>query len=199
MTEYDLVQAEKPVVYLIGDSIRMGYCETVKQELADAAEVVYPEENCRFSQYIMALLRTWSSLCDPERVRLVQFNCGHWDAAHWDDEEEPLNSPELYGQNIRRIIGRLRSMYPRAEIVFATTTPMNPNGENSVNTRTTQQIIQYNQVGAAVASECGVKVNDLFELTKNWEASCYVDYCHFTPESFAVLGRQVAAFLRKEL
>ena len=192
-------QTEKPVVFLIGDSIRMGYCETVKQELSDVAEVVYPEENCRYSQYIITSLRAWSGLCDPERVQLVQFNCGHWDSAHWDGEDIPLNTVELYQQNIRRIIVRLRSMYPKAKIIFATTTPMNPNGENSVNERTTAEIIQYNQAAVAAAGECGVKVNDLFELTKDWEPACYEDYCHFTPEYFAVLGRHVANFLKKEL
>ena len=192
-------QTEKPVVFLIGDSIRMGYCETVKQELAEMAEVVYPEENCRYSQYIITSLRAWSGLCDPERVALVQFNCGHWDAAHWDDEDVPLNTPDIYQQNIRRIIARLRNMYPNAKIVFATTTPMNPNGENSVNTRTTQQIMEYNQAGAAAAQECGVTINDLFAVTKDWDPSCYEDYCHFTQQHFSVLGRHVAAFLQKEL
>lgn len=192
-------QTEKPVVFLIGDSIRMGYCETVKQELADAAEVVYPEENCRYSQYIITSLRTWSGLCDPDRVKVVQFNCGHWDAAHWDGEEIALNTPEMYQQNIRRIIARLRSMYPNAKIVFATTTPMNPNGENSVNSRTTEEIIRYNEVAVKAVGDCGVKVNDLFAITEDWEASCYEDYCHYTPEFSAVLGRHVAAFLRNEL
>ena len=32
---------------LIGDSIRMGYCETVKTLLADDYEVIFPKENCR--------------------------------------------------------------------------------------------------------------------------------------------------------
>lgn len=190
---------DKPVVYLIGDSIRMGYCETVRQELAEVAEVVYPEENCRFSQYIIALLRTWAGLCQPERVRLIQFNCGHWDSAHWDGEDISLNTLDIYQHNIRRIIARLRSMYPNAKIVFATTTPMNPNGENSVNGRTTQEIMAYNAVAVEAAQECGVKVNDLFAFTQDWDASCYEDYCHFTPACFDALGNQVADFLKKEL
>ena len=34
-------------IVLIGDSIRMGYCEYVKNSLRDVAEVYYPPENCR--------------------------------------------------------------------------------------------------------------------------------------------------------
>ncbi len=192
-------ETQKKVVFLIGDSIRMGYCETVKRELADVAEVVYPEENCRYSQYILTSLRAWSGLCDPERVALVQFNCGHWDAAHWDGEDMPLNSPELYRENIRRIIARLRALYPNAKIVFATTTPMNPNGENSVNERTTQQIEVYNAEGAAEAEACGVPVNDLFAYMRDWPAESYADYCHLTPECFEALGGYVAQCLRAQL
>jgi len=191
--------SEKKVVFLIGDSIRMGYCETVKQELADVAEVVFPEENCRYSQYIITSLRAWSGLCDPERVALVQFNCGHWDVAHWNDEDVSLNSPEIYAHNIRRIIARLKVIYPHAKIVFATTTPMNPNGENSVNFRTTQEIMVYNAAGVQAARDCGAEVNDLFACTQDWPASCYADYCHFTPESFEKLGRYTAEHLRRQL
>lgn len=192
-------QTEKPVVFLIGDSIRRGYCETVKNELLDVAEVIYPEENCRFSQYIITSLRAWSGLCNPERVRLVQFNCGHWDVAHWDGEEISLNTVETYQENIRRIIARLRIMYPLAKIVFATTTPMNPDGSIGVNPRTTQEIIRYNKAAAETCAECGVQVNDLFAYTEKWDSSCFRDYCHLTPEHFAVLGRHVAACLRKEM
>ncbi len=37
---------------LLGDSIRMGYAAYVKEKLAGAAEVLFPEENCRFAQYM---------------------------------------------------------------------------------------------------------------------------------------------------
>lgn len=41
---------ERPNIFLIGDSIRLGYCETVKKELADIAEVFYVMDNCRKPQ-----------------------------------------------------------------------------------------------------------------------------------------------------
>lgn len=34
-------------VFLIGDSIRMGYCDIVKEQLSDIAEVIYPRLLCR--------------------------------------------------------------------------------------------------------------------------------------------------------
>ena len=46
-------EAGKKNVFLIGDSLRMGYCEAVKTDLSDVANVFYPAENCRNSQYII--------------------------------------------------------------------------------------------------------------------------------------------------
>ena len=191
--------SEKNIVFLIGDSIREGYCETVRRELAEDAEVVYPDENCRFSQYILVRLRQWAGMCDPRKVVLVHFNCGHWDAAQWSGEEGPLNTPEQYQENIRRIIACLRRIFPNAKLVFATTTPMNPNGSNSANPRTTERIIAFNRAGVEAAKACCVKVNDLFSFTKEWDPSCYLDYCHYTAEHARILGEHVAEFIRAEL
>ena len=187
-------------VLLIGDSIRMGYCNTVKEELQDVAEVVFPEENCRFTQNVIVSLNKWAGMCEREKVSLVQFNCGHWDAAHWNGEEVPLNDIPVYQENIRRIIHRLRITFPNAQIIFATTTPISPLGfSGGLNPRTTEEIIRYNEAAVAAAHEFGIAVNDLFAFTKDCPASCYRDYCHFTPEHFAVIGKHVAEYIRKRL
>jgi len=199
LQEKKALDPEKKIVFLIGDSIRMGYCDTVRRELADAAEVVFPEENCRFSQYILVCLRQWAAMCDREKVALVHFNSGHWDVGHWNEEDVSLNSTEIYGQNIRRIIDRLHYWFPNAKLIYATTTPMNPNGTNSPNFRTTQEIEVYNAVGRAAAEECGVEINDLYAFTKDWSEKRYQDYCHYTQEGFERLGQQVASVLRSRL
>lgn len=38
---------------LIGDSIRMGYDKAVKKTLEGKANVIFPEENCRFASYVL--------------------------------------------------------------------------------------------------------------------------------------------------
>ena len=120
---------KKPNIFLIGDSIRRGYCETVKAELRDIASVFYCDDNCRSTQYIIFSLRQWAnSFSDREKVDIVQFNCGHWDVAHWNGYEHPLTSENEYAKNIKMIIVTLKEFFPNAKIVFATTTSMNPNG-----------------------------------------------------------------------
>lgn len=187
---------QRPRVLLIGDSIRIGYCETVKAELADVAVVVYPAENCRFTQNVLTNLRTWRGLCEPQSVKAVLFNCGHWDAAHWEGEEHPLNEIPQYAFNIGRIYDRLRAAYPQAQVVFATSTPMNPNGSQGVNPRTTQEMSCYNAAARQVMEEKGGQVLDLFAVAAPWGPEAYQDYAHFTEEYFAKLGHQVAEHIR---
>ena len=181
---------------LIGDSIRMGYCETVKTLLAEEYEVIFPKENCRMSQNILTSLGSWVSLCRREDVAVVQFNCGHWDAARFGGDSEPLTSLSEYEKNLRAIVRRLRGYFPAAKLVFATTTPMNPAHPETINARTTDEIRAYNAVAETVMREMDVVVNDLFAATTEWGGEAYADYCHFTPEAFARLGGIAAAYLR---
>ena len=91
---------DKANIFLIGDSIRLGYCETVKESLSDKAEVFYIDENCRNSQYVITSLNGWQGKFDhPEKVDIVQFNCGHWDVAHWSGAQESLTGR----RNMQRI------------------------------------------------------------------------------------------------
>ena len=184
-----------PEVYLIGDSIRMGYCQNVATQLAGRASVRWPGGNCANSQNILINLGWWRKCATVPAV--IQFNCGHWDAAHWDGDAEPITSLEEYRRNIRLIIHRLRKYYPKAKLVFATTTPMNPSGVAGGNVRTTEEIRRYNEVGVAVAEEEGVVVNDLFALVGKWPESDYADYCHFKPAANERLGKAVAEALWK--
>ena len=185
-----------PEMLLIGDSIRMGYCEAVAEELRGKAEVKWPRENCQNSQNILISLARWRGLAASPKV--VHFNCGHWDAAHWDGDAEPLTSVEEYARNVRKIIRRIRRYWPEAKIVFATTTAMNPNGAQGRNPRTTESIRMYNTAAVKAAQEEGAAVNDLFSITEKWPASDYKDYAHFTPEAAKRLGGIVADRLASE-
>lgn len=182
-------------ILLIGDSIRMGYCEYVKNLLKDCAEVIYQLENCRSSQNIMINLLNWSNLCDKEKIEIIHFNCGQWDAAHCNYDLTPLTSLSEYRKNLCAIVQQLKRIFPNAKLVFATTTPMNPVYPQNVNPRTTEEIIAYNDVAKQVMKELGVVINDLFVVAKNWGSEHYIDYCHLTETSYKLLGKQVSDFI----
>lgn len=191
---------EKGNIFLIGDSIREGYCKTVKKELSDVAEVFYIGDNCRHTQNVITSLRSWAmSFVDRDYVNIVQFNCGHWDVAHWNGYETSLTSPEEYAKNIKMIIYIIKKYFVNAKIVFATTTPMNPTGEQGVNPRSTEEIIEYNKIAKKAIEGEDVILNDLYEFTREWGSESYEDYCHYTKENFEILGKEVARKLRELL
>ena len=109
----------KKTVLLIGDSIRIGYCEKVKEELSDIADVYFPQENCRDTHYVLCSLNGWTKLCDPKEVDIVHFNCGHWDCARFNYADSPLTPLSEYEYNIKRIIDAIRYYY-RSQRFFAT-------------------------------------------------------------------------------
>ena len=189
-----------PNIFLIGDSIRKGYCKTVKKELEGKAEVFFVDDNCRSTQYVIFMFRKWVQMFDkPERVDVVHFNCGHWDMAHFSGTSESLTSAEEYGRNIGKIIFLIRRYFPNAKIIFATTTPMNPNGKVGINPRTNAEVERYNEIATAVCRAEGIEINDIHAYTRDWGEEYFQDYCHLTKEAFADLGRKVANKITKSI
>lgn len=182
-----------PNIFLIGDSIRKGYCKTVKAELEGKAEVFYVDDNCRSTQYVIFSLRKWAAMfSDKMKVDIVHFNCGHWDMAHFSGCPESLTGEEEYARNIGKIIFLLRQLFPNAKIIFATTTPMNPNGKVGVNPRYNYEVERYNALAADVCRKEGIEINDIHAFTREWGEEYFQDYCHLTKEAFAELGSEVA-------
>jgi len=190
----------KKNVFLIGDSIRMGYCATTREAMSDIAEVFYVDKNCRNTQYVITQLNAWGNMFnDTALVDVVQFNCGHWDVGHWLGGAHSLTSEREYARNLQIILDMLTDIFPNAKIVFATTTTMNPSGETGINPRTNEEIIRYNEILKAVAGKNNLPINDLYEITKNWDSSYYKDYCHFAPAGNQILGKTVATVLKSFL
>ncbi|MDD4688923.1 MAG: SGNH/GDSL hydrolase family protein [Eubacteriales bacterium] len=189
-------EAGRKNVLLIGDSIRMGYCDFTKEQLKNAANVYYPDDNCKFAQNILVCLGWWADVIPQgEKVDVVHWNCGHWDIAKWHGEEMSLNSIEEYTIMLERIHNAIKRLFPDATEIFATTTPMNPDGTPAKNERTTAEIIEYNKAAVALMNKLGVKIDDIFEAAKDLPSSYYSDYCHYTKEGFDLLGKKVADYI----
>lgn len=190
---------ERKKVFLIGDSIREGYCPFVKEYLKEQVEVAFPNDNCRDTHYVLTSLRSWVTMFkDPSKVSIVTFNCGHWDVAHWNCDEESLTTEKDYARNLKRIIAQLQTFFPLAKIVFFTTTPMSTSyNEFMVNPRSNTEIEAYNAIACKVMSEQKVKVCDLFKEVKTYSESCFKDYCHLTEEYNVKLGNYIAGILKQ--
>ncbi len=187
-------------VLLLGDSIRQGYCPFTKEYLKDIADVKFPDENCKFTQNTYVNLGKWSRLFEnANSVRVIVWNNGHWDIAHWNDDEDSLNSVELYCDMLRRILKRLKNYFPNAKIIFQTTSPMNPSGIMGVNPRSRQEIEAYNKAAVDTLKDFDVLFDDAYEFLKDKPESFYKDYCHLTEDGFRELGKHVAELIKEIL
>ena len=188
----------KPNIFLIGDSLRLGYCQAVKESLCDEAEVFYFSDNCKSSQYIIFNVQGWANLFDdPNLVDVVHFNCGHWDAAHFFGAELSLTSIGEYARNLRVLVGLLRRFFPNAKLVFATSTPMNPDPNAfEPNPRSNEELDAYNRAAVAVMKEHDVPVSDLNAYMRDWGSDSFADACHLTPAAYVRLGEEIAQRLR---
>ena len=183
-------------IFFIGDSITQGYCGKVKSIASDFANVYFPSENCRSTQYVIVSLLRWSNMFEnKDEVDTVCFNCGHWDIAHWNCDETPLTDIDTYSRNIRKIIIQLKRFFTNAKIVFITTTPMNPEMVECVNPRTTEEIIEYNKAALKVCEQENINVFDLFKKVCDWPGQRYTDYAHFTDESFDAIANTICEYL----
>jgi isoamyl acetate esterase len=191
-----MTSATKPLVVLIGDSIRMGYQATVIAALADVAEIWVPEANGGDSRNVLAHLDEWVL---ARRPQVVHVNCGLHDLKR-DFAEGKFQVPiEEYARNVRQILMRLQSE-SNAKILWATTTPVDEelHHKNKDFDRFEADVDAYNAAAVAICGELGVPIDDLYAVVEQSGKNTLIreDGVHFVEEGSAVLGRAVAAFIR---
>ena len=186
-------------IFLIGDSIRMGYDKYVKDALRGIADVFYPEENCRFAEYVLRYIHDWKKQLElADDVDLVHFNAGLWDCLEIFGDE-PLTSLDYYGEAIFRIYKRLRMLFPRAKIVFATSTAVIEN-KTLDHVLLNATIEKYNERAKEVLADTEAIINDLYEITSKLPEHYHSDATHYyTPEATALIGGRVLALICREL
>ncbi len=153
-------------VLLLGDSIRMGYDDYVKEALSGKCEVLYSEDNGRFAAYTLWQANQMFKHHGP--FDIVHWNNGYWDMNIESPMTEAIHPVEEYCHFLRRIIGYIRSQ--NAKVIFATTTPIL--GDGSAPDPQTGKLINYsnewvktyNAAAKHLMAEENVPVNDLYEL-----------------------------------
>lgn len=188
-------------ILLLGDSIRQGYDKYVKMAFEDIAEVYYPSENCRFTAYMLRHLTEW----------VDQLQCGsdvdlvHWNAGLWDDlvlidglHHIPIN---VYSEYVERIYRMLQNLFPKAIIVFATSTAVQEELFESFRVkRYNRDTEKYNEVAVEVIKRCGGDINDLYSLSKDAPAKYHSDQTHYyTMEGTRLFTDQVINCIERKL
>ena len=183
-------------VILIGDSIRMGYAKYVKESLAGSAEVYHSQDSSRFSTYMFRFLPDWKKNEGwGDDVDLIHWNVGLWDVLEIDGEG-PLNDAETYAKNIGRIYRKIKSLFPNAKQVFATSTSVIEEEYKGSYKRHNHYIEEYNEIAKKVLADCDIKIHDLYELTKEMPKEYRYDMTHFdTPQGTKLIGDRIVSVI----
>ena len=189
---------EKKRVLLIGDSIRFGapnspgYGIYVKEMLNDVAEVYAPNENCRFAQYTLRYIFDWvKEIDEPEKIDVIHWNNGLWDVLRLNGDE-PLTPIYMYVEMLRRIYNMFKKLFPNAEIIFALSTSVMEEWTTSNFFRFNKDICEYNKKAMELMKELGVKINDLYSVTKEFDTSLRSDWVHYNEEGSKILAKRVS-------
>lgn len=176
-------------LYLIGDSIRMGYSPFVRFALDNIVQVYEPYENCRFAAYTYYALGDWEhNMRVGEDLDVVHWNVGLHDCIHFCNDEV-MTPPEVYAKYIERIYNRLRFLYPNAKQIFATTTPVDETGYSFWLSRKNKEISILNEVALETLSGLEITINDLNNVAKSEYRSDMTHYA--TPAGREAFTRAV--------
>lgn len=190
-------------IILLGDSIRMGYDKYAKMALEGVAEVYSPEENCRFTQYMLRFIHKWVGDSGfGEDADLVHFNVGLWDVIQIM-YDEPITPIDVYEQYLHRICKRIRECCPKAKIVFATSTPIHQANYEAVKHefwRSNETIKAYNAVAVKVMKEHGIEVNDLYALMEGAPDHYFSDRTHYyTKDATEIMTGRVLQVIEEQI
>lgn len=189
-------------VFLIGDSIRFGasgspgYGVYVKENLKDIACVYAPEENCRFAQYTLRYLHEWANDVPKEKMDVVHWNNGLWDVLRLFGDR-PFTDIDCYGEALKRILARIRFLFPRAKVIFALSTSVKEEWIGRDFFRCNSDIEEYNKKAIEVLSPLGVAFNDLYSVTKDFDDALRSDGVHYGEKGSEILARIVTDHILK--
>jgi hypothetical protein len=170
-----------PRVLLIGDSITRAYNPGVEAALSGKAVV----------------FRLATSKCagDPvlaEEISLI-LRQYPFDVIHFNNGiHGPEYSDEAYGQGLRDIIAILRKYDPKAQLLWATTTPIRVKGQVDQLDPSNARAVRRNVLAAAIMKQSGIPTDDLDNLVLEHSAYYKPDGVHFNEKGVEAEARVVA-------
>ena len=183
-------------VILIGDSIRMGYEATVRQQLAGVATVITPGDNGATSDNVVAHLDEWAI---SRAADVIHVNCGLHDIKAELDQDARRVPLARYTENVRYMLTRLKAETD-ATILWASSTPVNEESHNALKPfgRFEADVVAYNAAAAEIATDLGIAIDDLFGVITEagGDELLMDDGVHFEQAGSVLLGEHVAGCIR---
>ncbi|MEI7922150.1 MAG: sugar-binding protein [Planctomycetota bacterium] len=185
----------KPVLVLIGDSIRMGYAPAVTKYFKNQVDIRSAEANGGDSANLLEHLDEWVIKLQPT---VVHLNAGLHDLKL--DRKTGKHQVELadYKANLKKILERI-TKETKAKVIFCLTTPVldERHNANKPFDRKQSDVQAYNSAAIEVLRGFPtVGLNNLHAFATNLglEKALVKDGVHFTPEAYNTLGRRVAEY-----
>ena len=198
-----MVTTMKKVV-LFGDSIRLSYCERVKELLKDVCEVYYPADNCAHTMNTLWNVRFWIKAMNLDKIDVIHWNNGIWDHHRTTEDHKPLLTVDQYLFFNERLYNQLATYTDK--LIWATTTPAGLDLKYDVNSleyiprdEWNREIALYNSVLSAFLSAKGVKIDDLNGLIGSDMSNICPDGIHLSAKGVEAAAQQVAGMIREML
>lgn len=195
---FDPVQDDPklPRVLIIGDSISIGYTVSVRQLLKNKANVHRIPVNGEYSAFGLAHIKEWLG---DGKWDIIYFNWGIWDTHLLDssgglitNEDGHIGTARIrttiaeYQENLNKLIDIMERT--GAKLIWASSTPI-----TSRKGKRLEDIGDYNKAAAEVMHSRHVMIDDLHSLIEpHLREMQGDDGCHFTPQGYEYLGKQVA-------
>lgn len=161
-----------PTVFVIGDSISLGYTPVVRKNLKGKVNVERVPENCGKLSHALASVDKWLG---SNHYKLIYFNFG----IH--DRRTPLAT---YQKELKELVPKLKQ---HADIVvFASSTPLLQDPSKEMDNL---DILEKNQAAKEVMSENQIHVDDLYAFVEpNKHELMEANECHFRSTGYVALG-----------
>jgi lysophospholipase L1-like esterase len=176
-----------PRVLLIGDSITQGYYAQVETKLAGKAYVGRLTTSKSLGD--PALLDEVATVLKQYRFDVIHFNNG----LHGQAYTEPQ-----YARAFPKLIATIRKGAPKAELIWATSTPVREGEDLHISPRT-ERVKARNQIALAIVTKERIPVNDLFALVIDHPEYFSRDGVHASPQGVAAEAEVVAKAIQAQL
>lgn len=206
--EYVKNDAKLPNVLIYGDSISIHYTKYVRAALKDRANVHRLHTNGGATYgFIKNMNLLHSSMQDKSLKDSWDFD---WDVIHFNvglhdlkylhkgkldlENGKQVSTIDGYKHRLRDIIDYLQANFPKAQLIFATSTPVPENAAG----RIAGDSVRYNKAALEVLKDFPeIVINDLYNFTKDKQSQWWMrpGDVHYAAKGRKAQGEQVAKII----
>lgn len=202
-------------VILLGDSIRLGYQDYVREYLGDGFQVFSPAENCRYTKFTLSNVKWWMHTWGNPSVDVIHWNNGIWDLHRHLSGEDLFTPLDEYLETNGRLLNILKLYTDK--LIWGTITPGGKALDEQkaynalINTDANHpalklsdamepwnaDIRRYNEATAELMKANGVRVDDIYSVVAA-DPDRYIDAdgIHMTDDGYKAIARQVSDEIR---